>query len=109
MPDVGTVHHMELWVVDLAAARPAGHWLLTSLVRRPPGPAGVSWQQGEFYIVLKHSAALTVDVHRRTGTNWKHITLWAGTEAMLAGLAEQTPEYGSLLLLADRHAHARGP
>ena len=111
MPEVGSLHHLELWVADLAAARPAWHWLLTSLgyAVHQDWPAGVSWRRGGAYVVLEQSPALLPGPHERTRPGWNHVALWAGSEPELAALVEQAPEHGWRLLFPDRHPYAGGP
>ena len=108
----GGVHHLELWVRDLEAARPAWHWLLTSLGYAPyrTWRAGVSWRLGDGpYVVLEQSPALTDGRHERTRPGWNHVALEAGTAEELAELVRAAPEHGWQLMFADRHPHAGGP
>lgn len=111
MAEVGALHHLELWVADLAAARPAWHWLLGSLgyAVHQDWPAGVSWRRGDGYVVLEQSPALLPGSHERTRPGWNHVALWAGSEAELAALVAQAPAHGWRLLFADRHPYAGGP
>lgn len=48
IPAVGLLHHVELWVPDLAVARPRWAWLLGALGYEPfqEWDAGVSWRLG---------------------------------------------------------------
>lgn len=112
MPARGQLHHLELWVRDLGVARPAWHWLLTTLGYRPfrTWPAGTSWRHADGgYVVLEQSPALTAGTHERTRPGWNHVALWGGTRAELAALVEQAPAHGWRLLFTDRHPHAGGP
>lgn len=116
MAGPGAVHHLELWVADLATVRPAWAWLLGELGYLPhqEWPAGVSWRlpDGEGtgpYVVLEQSPALLPGGHERTRPGWNHVALWAGGPDDVDRLAEQAPQHGWVLLFADRHPHAGGP
>jgi catechol-2,3-dioxygenase len=99
-------------VADLEAARPAWHWLLTSLGYRPyrSWSAGVSWRlDDDAYVVLEQSPDLRAGRHERTRPGWNHVALHAGTPSELAALVAAAPAYGWSLLFADRHPFAGGP
>ena len=51
----GTLHHLELWVADLAAAEASLGWLLTQLGWAPDRtwPHGRSWRLGDTHVVLE--------------------------------------------------------
>ncbi len=53
----GVLHHVELWVPDVSAARPRWQWLLNSLgyEQFQLWNNGVSYQLGPTYIVLEQS------------------------------------------------------
>lgn len=106
------MHHLELWVADLSAARPAWHWLLTTLGFAPyrDWPAGVSWRlDDDVYVVLEQSPALLPGRHERTRPGWNHIALHAGTPEQLDALVADAPAHGWRLLFPDRHPFAGGP
>ena len=64
----GALHHVELWVPDLARAVRSWGWLLDELGYTPfqQWPAGRSWRLGPTYLVLEQSPALSGDRHDRT-------------------------------------------
>jgi catechol 2,3-dioxygenase-like lactoylglutathione lyase family enzyme len=107
----GGLHHLELWVADLASARPAWHWLLTSLGWAPyrEWAAGCSWRLGSAYLVVEQSPAVLPGRHERTRPGWNHLALHAGTAEQLDALVAAAPEHGWRLLFADRHPWAGGP
>ena len=107
----GQLHHLELWVRDLTAARGSWQWLLESLGYQPyqSWPAGASWRLDDVYVVLEQSPALLPGRHERTRPGWNHVAFWAGAPAELATLVEAAPAHGWRLLFADRHPHAGGP
>ncbi len=63
----GLLHHVELWVLDLSAARPRWQWLLGSLgyEQFQSWDNGVSYRLGPTYIVLEQPPALIEGSHER--------------------------------------------
>ncbi|MGA8116746.1 MAG: VOC family protein [Actinocatenispora sp.] len=107
----GALHHLELWVVDLAAAARSWGWLLGELgyTEFQHWEHGRSWRLGDAYVVVERSPALTGERHERTRPGLNHVALHAGTRAELDGVVAAAPAYGWELLFADRHPHAGGP
>ena len=68
-PPLGTLHHVELWVPDLARATAQWGWLLGQLGYAPfqDWPAGRSWRLGHTYLVIEQSPAPGI---RLTDTVW---------------------------------------
>ncbi|GIE27492.1 hypothetical protein Ait01nite_005370 [Actinoplanes italicus] len=105
------IHHIELWVPDLAGAlRPWG-WLLGELGWTPfqEWPAGRSWRHGSLYLVLEQSPALSGAVHDRLAPGLNHLAFTAGPPSAVDRLASAAPEHGWSPLFADRYPHAGGP
>lgn len=106
------LHHVELWLPDLAAARPRWAWLLTLVGWRAyqAWPDGQSWRAPDgSYLVLEQSPDLLTDVpydRRRTGLN--HVAVTADRHTVDV-VAAKGPAHGWELLFADRHPHAGGP
>lgn len=107
----GALHHVEVWVPDLARAVRAWGWLLGELGWRPfqDWPAGRSWRLGGTYLVLEESPALSGRVYDRTAPGLNHLAFHAGTPAEVDRLVRQAPAYGWTLLFPDRHPRAGGP
>ncbi|TFV46572.1 glyoxalase [Blastococcus sp. TF02A-35] len=109
----GPVHHIELWVPDLARAERSWGWLLTRLGAQPyqSWEAGRSWRWAEAgtYVVVEQSPAQVGDRHERRSPGLNHLALWAGTAAELDALVADAPAHGWSLLFADRHPFAGGP
>jgi len=105
------VHHVELWVADLASAEKTFGWLFTELGWREyqRWERGVSWRKGAGYVVVEDSPARTGDRHERTAPGINHLALHAGTRADVDRIAAAAPEHGWRLMFADRHPHAGGP
>ncbi|MFQ1001361.1 VOC family protein [Modestobacter sp. SSW1-42] len=127
-PEAGLLHHIELWVPDLARAEASWGWLLTRLGAEPfqRWEHGRSWRSGSTYVVLEESPALTGDRHDRRSPGLNHLAFWvperlrpeARGERMsreedgvlpLDALVSEAPAHGWTLLFPDRHPFAGGP
>jgi catechol 2,3-dioxygenase-like lactoylglutathione lyase family enzyme len=105
------LHHVELWVPDLAAAAPRWAWLLGALgyTEHQRWEHGVSHRHGPTYLVIEQSPALTADRHDRCRPGLNHLAFHAGPPAAVDALVAAAPAHGWRLLFADRHPHAGGP
>ncbi|HET9092254.1 MAG TPA: GNAT family N-acetyltransferase [Acidimicrobiales bacterium] len=111
---VGThtgVHHVELWVPDLARALGSFGWLLDALGYRvfQEWAAGRSWRRDGHYVVLEQSPALTAPHHDRLRPGLNHLAFHAGEPAWIDRLVADAGGHGWRLLFEDRHPHAGGP
>ncbi|MEH0821294.1 MULTISPECIES: VOC family protein [unclassified Micromonospora] len=108
---IGGLHHVEVWVPDLAAASRSWGWLLGELgwTLYQDWPAGRSWRLGSTYLVLEESPALTGRTHDRCAPGLNHLAFHAGPPAAVEHLVAAAGEYGWTLLFPDRHPHAGGP
>jgi catechol 2,3-dioxygenase-like lactoylglutathione lyase family enzyme/limonene-1,2-epoxide hydrolase len=106
----GTVHHVELWMPDLARAERSWGWLLPALgyAEYQRWADGVSYRLGPTYVVLERSAALEPGPHRRRAAGTNHLAFHAGGRSDVDGLVAAAPAHGWALLFADRHPHAGG-
>ena len=111
MTSRGLLHHVELWVPDLARAERSWGWLLTALGAQPyqSWEHGRSWRLGGAYVVVEQSPALTAGTHERLRPGLNHLAFRAGTAADLDALVAAAPAHGWRLLFADRHPFAGGP
>lgn len=106
------LHHVEIWVASLEAARPRWDWLFGVLGWAPyqDWPGGCSWRGADgAYVVLEESPALVRDVpydRMRAGLNHLAVTADRST---VDRLAAEGAGQGWELLFADRHPHAGGP
>ncbi|MCZ2829455.1 VOC family protein [Modestobacter sp. VKM Ac-2986] len=105
----GFLHHVELWVPDLARAERSWGWLLTRLGAEPfqSWEHGRSWRSGGTYVVLEQSPALTGGRHDRRSPGLNHLAFWCDGD--LDGLVADAPAFGWSLLFPDRHPFAGGP
>jgi catechol 2,3-dioxygenase-like lactoylglutathione lyase family enzyme len=112
LPDVtGGLHHVELWVPDLARAREQWGWLLGQLgyEQFQDWDRGRSWLLGSTYVVVEQSAAMTADGHDRLRPGLNHLAFHAGSRDRVDALVTAGPAHGWMLLFADQHPYAGGP
>jgi catechol 2,3-dioxygenase-like lactoylglutathione lyase family enzyme len=108
--DGGLLHHVEVWVPDLARAECSWGWLLTALGAEPfqSWAHGRSWRRGDVYVVVEQSPDLAGERHERRLPGLNHLALRAGTAGRLDELVAEAPSHGWRLLFADRHPFAGG-
>jgi catechol 2,3-dioxygenase-like lactoylglutathione lyase family enzyme len=106
-----SLHHVEIWVPDLEAARRSWGWLLPKLGydKGNTWPAGFTWRHGETYLVFEESAALTAHSYDRCRPGLNHLAFWLPTRADVDALARTGPAHGWELLFGAEHPHAGGP
>ncbi|TNC27035.1 GNAT family N-acetyltransferase [Amycolatopsis alkalitolerans] len=107
----GHLHHVELWVPDLARAEASLGWLLTELGWREyqRWPDGVSWKLGATYLVVERSPALTAEQHDRCRPGLNHLALHADTARRVDELAGAAARHGWRPLFGEKYPHAGGP
>jgi catechol 2,3-dioxygenase-like lactoylglutathione lyase family enzyme len=105
------LHHVELWVPDLAGALPGWRWLLETMGWTPfqDWDAGRSWRLGGVYLVIEQSPAMTAQVHERCRPGLNHLAFHAGDRGDVDALVAAAGRHGWDLLFADRHPYAGGP
>ncbi len=107
----GVVHHVELWVPDLAAARPAWGWLFERLGYAPfqEWEHGRSWRLGPSYVVLEESPAMRRETHDRLLPGLNHLAFYVGSRAALDAIVSDAARHEWRLLFPERHPYAGGP
>lgn len=107
----GALHHVELWVPDLARALGEWGWLLRDLGYDlfQDWPAGRSWSLGGTYLVVEQSPASTADRHERLRPGLNHLAFHAGTRDQLDDLMARAPGHGWRPLFEERYPFAGGP
>lgn len=107
----GHLHHVELWVPDLARATRSWSWLLGELgyAEFQRWADGVSFRLGPTYLVLEQSPALLPGPTERRRAGLNHLAFHAADRAQVDALAAAGPDHGWSLLFADRHPYAGGP
>lgn len=104
------LHHVELWVPDLARAEATFGWIFTELgwTEHQRWTAGISWKLGDTYVVVEQSSAVT-GPHDRMRAGLNHLALHAGSKENVDRLTRESEANGWKLMFADRHPHAGGP
>jgi catechol 2,3-dioxygenase-like lactoylglutathione lyase family enzyme len=105
----GSLHHVELWVPDLAAAKRSWGWLLSELgwELEEMGETTFSAQHGTMYVFVEQSPALSGPVHDRLAPGINHLAFHAGPRQRVDWLVEQAPSHGwSLLFASDQSGSA---
>ena len=107
----GGLHHVELWVPDLAGATGPWGWLLGELgwTGYQDWPVGRSWRHGDVYLVLEQTTAMSGTAHDRLAPGLNHLAFTVGGEAEVDRLTAAAQEHGWALLFPDRHPKAGGP
>jgi catechol 2,3-dioxygenase-like lactoylglutathione lyase family enzyme len=102
------LHHLELRTRDLDSAAGPWTWLLGRLGYTPfqAWPAGRSWSNGTFYIVLE--AAPNGGHHDRRIPGLSHIAFRAGTRSDVDRFWTDGTRHGWSGLYQDRHPFAGG-
>ncbi|MET9659604.1 trifunctional class I SAM-dependent methyltransferase/NUDIX hydrolase/VOC family protein [Streptomyces sp. NPDC006510] len=108
--NTGGVHHIELWVPDLAVAERGWGWLLGELGHVPyqRWENGRSWRRGDSYVVVERSPDLTPGPHDRRRPGLNHLAFHVRDRAALDALVARAPDHGWRPLFADRYPHAGG-
>ena len=106
----GEIHHIEIWVADLASATRSWEWLLTQLGYsvHQDWPGVRSWRLGATYIVVEESPDLTAGEHDRCRPGLNHLAFHAGTRGNVDRLVARSVSNGWALMFADRHPFAGG-
>jgi catechol 2,3-dioxygenase-like lactoylglutathione lyase family enzyme len=107
----GGLHHIELWVPDLAAAKRSWGWLLGELgwTLEELGETTFSLAYQDMYLFVEQSPAQIGHTHDRLAPGVNHLAFHAGPRERVDELVRRAPEYGWTLLFPDRHPYAGGP
>ncbi len=107
----GTLHHVELWVPDMARAVAEWGWLLGQLgyASYQDWPDGRSWRLGLTYIVVEQSPDLAAATHERCRPGLNHLAFHAGEPERVDALSAAAPQHGWSPLFAADYPHAGGP
>jgi len=108
---VSGLHHIELWVPDLAATKRSWGWLLGELgwVLDEFGETSFSLSYDDVYLFVEQSPAQLGHTHDRLAPGVNHLAFHAGPRERLDELVKQAPDYGWTLLFPEHHPHAGGP
>lgn len=105
------LHHVEIWVPDLARAARSWGWLMAALRWQPhqQWAYGQSWRQADTYLVVEQSPDMRRGPHDRLAPGLNHLAFHAGPRRDVDGIVAHGPAYGWRLLFPDRHPYAGGP
>ncbi|MHA7264747.1 reverse transcriptase-like protein [Arthrobacter sp. TMN-37] len=106
----GRLHHLEVWVADLDAARQSLGWLLERLgfTEKDSWAHGVSYSGEGFYLVLEAGPDVQAAAHERRRPGLNHLAFQAGSRSEVDLLARRAASHGWTLLFPDRHPFAGG-
>jgi catechol 2,3-dioxygenase-like lactoylglutathione lyase family enzyme len=109
-PVAGALHHVEVWVPDLARTVRSWGWLLEALGYETlqSWSGGRSWRLGHTYLVFEQSPALRAGEHDRLRPGLNHLAFHVEDAAGVDRLAEQAVRHGWTLMFPDRHPRAGG-
>lgn len=104
------LHHVEIWVADLAASTASLGWLLTRLgyTVNSQWANGISYSCGEFYIILESGPDAKKQRHDRLAPGLNHLAFHAGTRQDVDTLAAEALDHGFTLMFAQLHPYAGG-
>ena len=105
------VHHLDLWVRDVAVAGAEWGWLLGELdwALDVEDEAGMAWRHDDgTYVFLQRVPEDTGEEHDRMRPGVNHIALTVEERATLDRLRAESSEHGWHELFADRYPHAGG-
>jgi len=106
----GALHHVELWVADIAAAKREWGWLLGRLGYRlgDDWGHGQAWELGSLYLVIESGPDVAPGRHDRVRPGLNHLAFHAGSRGDVEAVVADCDEGGWTLMFADRHPFAGG-
>jgi ribonuclease HI/catechol 2,3-dioxygenase-like lactoylglutathione lyase family enzyme len=106
----GRLHHVEIWVDDLARARETLGWLFQELGYAVSGEwsEGTSYQGAGEYLVLEAGPDVSPGAHDRLRPGLNHVAFHAGSRADVDAVVEAARQRGFTLMFPDRHPFAGG-
>jgi catechol 2,3-dioxygenase-like lactoylglutathione lyase family enzyme len=107
----GGLHHVEIWVEDIAAAGREWGWLLGRLGYHlgDDWGHGQAWELGDLYLVIEAGPDVVPGRHERRRAGVNHLAFHAGSRADVDALVAEGEAHGWSLMFADRHPFAGGP
>ncbi|MDV3221059.1 MGMT family protein [Intrasporangium sp.] len=107
----GGLHHVELWVADIGAAKREWGWLLGRLGYRlgDDWGHGQAWELGPLYIVIESGPDVSPGRHERTRPGLNHLAFRAGSRQDVDDIVAARSDGGWTLMFTDRHPFAGGP
>lgn len=105
------LHHVEIWIGDVAAARRDWGWLLGRIgfAHTAQWPEGSTWEAGGVYLTFTTAPRLVAAPHDRRTPGLNHLAFRGGSRADVDALLRDAPGHGWTPLYAERYPHAGGP
>lgn len=107
----GTVHHIEIYVKDLAVTKEFWGWLLGELGYK----VSQSWQEGisyalaSSYIVFVQAEKKHLDVpYHRCKAGLNHLAFHGESKAFVDAMTKKLRERNTKILYEDKHPYAGG-
>ncbi len=102
------MHHLDLWVSDLATADGEWCWLLGELGWEADSTVK-SWTHPDgTYLFMERSTDLVDETHDRLRPGVNHLALTCEDRALLDRMRAESSSHGWHELFADRYPHAGG-
>lgn len=107
----GALHHIEIWVDDIAAAKREWGWLLGRLGYRlgDDWGHGQAWELGALYVVIEAGPDVVPGRHDRKRAGINHLAFHGGSPDEVDAVVQECGDAGWSLMFADTHPHAGGP
>ncbi len=107
----GGLHHVEIWVAEVEAAKREWGWLLERLGYRVGDDwgHGRAWELGSLYLVVEAGPDVVPGGHDRTRAGINHLAFHAGSRKEVDAVVAARAEGGWSLLFPERHPYAGGP
>ena len=107
----GGLHHVEIWVEDIAAAGREWGWLLDRLGYHlgDDWGHGQAWELGSLYVVVESGPDVERGRHERKRAGVNHLAFHGGSREDVDAVAADCAAGGWMLMFADRHPYAGGP
>lgn len=105
------LHHLEIYVSNLAKTTEFWGWFLTELGYEPyqKWDSGISWKYGDTYLVFVQVDKRFMDVpYHRSRVGLNHLAFHAASKEQVDRITEQLKEKGISILYHDRHPYAGG-
>lgn len=105
------LHHVEVWVADLASARSEWGWLLSAVGFERTGQwsEGETWSAGDgAYVTLTTSPNLSGSDHDRRAPGVNHLAFLGGSRAQVDAVMAAASAHGWRPLYQERYPFAGG-
>jgi alkylated DNA nucleotide flippase Atl1 len=107
----GGLHHVEIWVDDIAASGREWGWLLGRLGYHlgDDWGHGQAWELGSLYVVVEAGPDVLAGRHERRRAGLNHLAFHGGSRAEVDALVDACGGGGWTLMFPDAHPYAGGP